>query len=438
MKKDINKRIILIVALACICLIVIVATLVFVRNRAGSNDEEKIIDSNYEANGSAVSDIGDYDNEDASELEINDNFNSDMSNFGENEVVKCQRQILTDPQTGVAVMSLMVPEGWKTSIQVDWTYMNQTSPGRAFVVLSSPDGKIELTYVSHMSFVQTNADNYVGNYNRNALGVATELDYMTASEYSNHMLEAGKVTMLTTENTYVDSDKEENIRNYAAKVGQEAYEFVRASADTAMQGVSSMQTSVDLTGCDGQISIQHGPSNINGTNGYTETICEEIMYEITTNVYFDSIMGRVEYPSIVKTWEPYLLTIANFTDEATYKENYDLYRFLVSNMVLCADFEYLNYMLGSQYMEKAIQANIEITNYAYEIMSQSQQENMQQSDAFVNNFCDYIYDQTTYTMSDGSSVAVPTSADYVYSDGNDVIWTNSALFEPGAGYTQIN
>ena len=125
MKKDINKRIILIVALACICLIVIVATLVFVRNRAGSNDEEKIIDSNY----------------------------------GENEVVKCQRQILTDPQTGVAVMSLLVPEGWKTSIQVDWTYMNQTSPGRAFVVLSSPDEKIELSYVSHMSFVQTNADN---------------------------------------------------------------------------------------------------------------------------------------------------------------------------------------------------------------------------------------------------------------------------------------
>ncbi len=176
MKKDINKRIILIVALACICLIVIVATLVSVRNRAGSNDEEKIIDSNYEANESAVSDIGDYDNEDASELEINDNFNSDMSNFGENEVVKCQRQILTDPQTGVAVMSLMVPEGWKTSIQVDWTYMNQTSPGRAFVLLSSPDGKIELSYVSHMSFVQTNNDDYVGNYRRNALRVATELD----------------------------------------------------------------------------------------------------------------------------------------------------------------------------------------------------------------------------------------------------------------------
>ena len=64
MKKDINKRIILIVALACICLIVIVATLVFVRNRAGSNDEEKIIDSNYEADESAVSDIGDYDYED--------------------------------------------------------------------------------------------------------------------------------------------------------------------------------------------------------------------------------------------------------------------------------------------------------------------------------------------------------------------------------------
>lgn len=438
MKKDINKSIILIVAVACVCLIVIVATLVFVRNRAGSNDEEKIIDNNYEANGSAVSDIGDYDNEDASLLDFYDTSNSDMSNFGENEVIKCQRQILTDPQTGVAVMSLLVPDGWKTSIQVDWTYMNETSPGRAFVTLSSPDGKIDLLYVSHMSFVQTNADNYVGNYNRNALGVATELDYMTASEYSNHMLEAGKVTMLSAKSTYVDSDKEENIKNYASKVGQEAYEYMKASMDYTLQGVSSIQSSVDLTECDGQICIQHGPSNINGTNGYTETICEEIMYEITTNSYYDSFMGRIEFPSIVKTWVPYLFTIANFTDEATYQENYDLYRFLVSNMVLCADFEYLNYMLGSQYMEKAVQANIEITNYAYDIMSQSQQEAMQQEDAFVNNFCDYIYDQTTYTMSDGSSVAVPTSADYVYSDGNDVIWTSSALYEPGAGYTQIN
>lgn len=438
MKKNINKRVILIVALACVCLIEIVAAFVAVRNRAGGRDGEKTIDSSHEENNSAMVDILNHGNEDTLGMDGNDKFNSDMSNFDENEVVKCQRQILTDPQTGVAVMSLLVPDGWKTSIQVDWTYMNETSPGRAFVTLSSPDGKIDLLYVSHMSFVQTNADNYVGNYNRNALGVATELDYMTASEYSNHMLEAGKVTMLSAESTYVDSDKEENIKNYASKVGQEAYEFMKASMDYTMQGVSSVQSSVDLTGCDGEICIQHGPSNINGTNGYTETICEEIMYEITINSYFDSFMGRVEFPSIVKTWVPYLFTIANFTDEATYQENYDLYRFLVSNMVLCADFEYLNYMLGSQYMEKAVQANIEITNYAYDIMSQTQQETMQQEDAFVNNFCDYIYDQTTYTMSDGSSVAVPTSADYVYSDGNDVIWTSSALYEPGAGYTQIN
>ena len=41
-------------------------------------------------------------------------------------------------------------------------------------------------------------------------------------------------------------------------------------------------------------------------------------------------------------------------------------------------------------------------------------------------------------MSDGSDVAVPTSADYVYSDGNEVIWSNSAFYDPGPGYEQIN
>ena len=69
---------------------------------------------------------------------------------------------------------------------------------------------------------------------------------------------------------------------------------------------------------------------------------------------------------------------------------------------------------------------------------QYQQETMQQEDAWVQNFSDYIYDQTTYTMTDGSEVAVPTSADYVYSDGNDVIWSNSAFYEPGPGYTRID
>lgn len=452
MKQNNNKAVIAIITV-CICIIAAVGIVIGVTKGKNKKKSEKYTGTSVGTNNHnstaedgihvglnlGTGNVTGHTTENTTEdiIEIPETTASNIEDFDENEVVLCERKILTDPTTGVAVMSLLVPQGWNSSVQVDWSYVNQTSPGRAFVVLSSPDEKISITYVSHMPFVQTNSDNYVGNYNMNYMGVATELDYMTAYEYSMHMLERGKVTMLTSESTYIDSTKLDNIYNYAYQLGFNEYQYVKESVDYTMQGVTTMWASVDLTDYDGQVCIQHGTSNINGKSGYTETICEEIMYEITTTNYTSTAMGVLEYPSIVKTWNPYLFTIANFSDEATYIENYDLYRFLVANMVLCADFEYLNFVLGSQYVEQAVQANIEVTNYAYDVMNQYQQETMQQEEAFVNNFSDYIYDQTTYTLSDGAQVAVPTSADYVYSNGSDVVWSNTASYEPGSDYVQI-
>lgn len=432
MKKEFNAKICIAITAAVVSVIAAIGTVLYVKQDKKTDKKTDTVAVVNDRDTSVKNDISiDYPDdsfieEDTTEAPVQ---------YEENEVVNCERQILTDPATGVAVMSLLVPEGWNASVQVDWTYYNETNPGRAFVLLSSPDGSIEIMYISKVPFVQTNSSSYIGNYNRNALGVATELDYMSAYDYSMHMLNAGKVTMLTSESTEVDSSKQDNIRNFAYQIGEQSTEYFRAAVGRETQGLQYMSGDVAFSAYDGQVAIQHGESNINGRTAYTETICEEIMYEHTLYIYAS---GLPTSEQVTRVWVPYMLTIANFTDEATYNENFELYRFLVSNMVICADFEYLNSVLGSQYVQNAIQANIEIQNYAHEVMQQYQRETMQQEDAFVDNFCDYIKDQTTYTMDDGSRVVVPIDGDYVYSNGTDVIWSTSPSYDPGPGYTQIN
>ena len=438
MKFEINKKLIIIVGAVCACLIVITAVAVNVSNRNKSNTVDNRTQVNDEIEDETINTAENIAGTGLVEDIDDSQQGGNIEDFSGNEVVKCSRQVLTDPQTNVAVMSVLVPDGWNASCYVDWqTYVNENMPGRAFVELRSPNNDISILYASSMFFVQTNSDNYVGNYKRNIENLYTELDYMNAQDYTRHMLDMSQVSMKTSTEEYVDSDRQNKIKNMAYDEGVKRRDFIEQIFGPSYRSLGAF--SVDLTDFDGQIYIQHGLSNKNGMEGYTETICEEYMYETTeTTTIGAELVGSFSFDSVLKYWEPYLFAMANFSDEQTYIENHDLYRFLVSNMILCKDFEYLNRTLGSQYVEMATRANIEISNYAHDVMMQYQQETMQQEDAWVQNFSDYIYDQTTYTMADGADVTVPTSADYVYSDGNDVIWSNTAFFEPGPGYEQIN
>ena len=441
MENKINKQIIIITAVFCICVISIVGTIGYVKrniNIAAS----KAIDL-IQGNGNVYSEPTDEIVNNIFPQMTSDTYGVVPENpieaLGDSDAVTCHREILYDPQTNVAVMSVLVPEGWNASCYVDWqTYVNEMMPGRAFVELRSPDNNICVQYVSSMFFVQTNNDRYVGNYHRSIENLMTELDYMNAQDYTQHMLDMSNISMKTSTEEYIDSARQNKIKNMAYEEGLKRCNYIDQTIGASYRN-SSMGYSVNLTDYDGRTYIQHGISNINGKDCYTETICEEYMFETTeTTTIGAELVGSFNFEAITKYWEPYLFTVASFSDEQTYIDNCDLYRFLISNMILCKDFLYLNKILGSQYVEMATKYNLEITNYAHEIMMQYQQETMQQEDAWVKNFSDYIYDQTTYTMSDGYEVAVPTSADYVYSDGNDVIWSNSAMYEPGPEYTRIN
>lgn len=446
MGNKINKQIIIIAAVLCLCVISIVGTIEYVKKNTIKATSKAIESVQGKGNGNNVPTGGDYYDEIGENIvsqiisdSLDDMEEKPVDSLNENDAVICNRQIVYDPQTNVAVMSVLVPDGWSTSCYVDWqTYVNEKIPGRAFVELRSPDNDISILYASKTIFVQDNSDTYVGNYHRSVEKLMTELNYMNAQDYTQHMLELSQISMKTSTEEYIDPDRQNKMKNTAYESGLIMCDYLDKTVG-ALYRNSSMGYSLNLTDYDGRTYIQHGISNINGMECYTETICEEYMYETTlTTTIGAELVGYFNSNQIIKSWEPYLFTMANFSDEQTYIDNRDLYRFLASNMILCKDFLYLNEVLGSQYVQMATQYNIEITNYAHDIMMQYQQETMQQEDAWVKNFSDYIYDQTTYTMSDGSEVAVPNSADYVYSDGNNVVWSSSAMYEPGPEYTRIN
>ena len=67
----------------------------------------------------------------------------------------------------------------------------------------------------------------------------------------------------------------------------------------------------------------------------------------------------------------------------------------------------------------------------------SVESNMNYGTYSSDQFSDYIFDQNDYTLSDGSSVQISTSYDYVYEGDNGVVYySNSAFTQPG-GSTQL-
>lgn len=55
----------------------------------------------------------------------------------------------------------------------------------------------------------------------------------------------------------------------------------------------------------------------------------------------------------------------------------------------------------------------------------------------VSRFTDYIFDQNTYTTSDGYEVSISTSYDYVWDGGNGTVYYSNSAFDMPYGAVQL-
>ena len=177
-------------------------------------------------------------------------------------------------------------------------------------------------------------------------------------------------------------------------------------------------------------------AQLNGVECAICVLCEVKAYQITTAGYgFSDTSIFWDIPG-------YYVMVCPMSD---YEENHDnIFQVFIDNTKVNDEFVDFNEAIAREISSDVISNwNMQCAaSSAYAAAMQamtfaSVESNMNYGTYSSDQFSDYIFDQNDYTLSDGSSVQISTSYDYVYEGDNGVVYySNSAFAEPG-GATQL-
>ena len=177
-------------------------------------------------------------------------------------------------------------------------------------------------------------------------------------------------------------------------------------------------------------------AQLNGVECAICVLCEVKAYQITTAGYgFSDTSIFWDIPG-------YYVMVCPMSD---YEENHDnIFQVFIDNTKVNDEFVDFNEAIAREISSDVISNwNMQCAaSSAYAAAMQamtfaSVESNMNYGSYSSDQFSDYIFDQNDYTLSDGSSVQISTSYDYVYEGDNGVVYySNSAFAEPG-GATQL-
>lgn len=353
------------------------------------------------------------------------------------EIVTC-----TDSQTGLNVGRAVVPEGYTVTNETTWCGPCQSPgyPACVFVSALSPDGGIQLTYESPLSFTQQLSSyvngidlTYHQDWGFDTDLMMTMLTYRTAPQYCDFVSQYtmdGAVNM-----TFVSEEPQsEELKAQLAQSSQQM-------KDTANQFYASVQgMSVD----------------------YVETTAAQRTY-----TYTDSATGKQKY-LIVATATQGMRIVGDFSglgmgevkivyvvwtvparyslicDADKLEEGRAVFEAFCSNTTISDQFKQAMNNLGQQITMTVLAARNggstpSLASQTSDIQDAFSSELSGRDDTYssAEAWDDVIMERNDYTLSNGDNVKVDISYDYVYelSDGN-VYATDSALDEP-AGATLL-
>ncbi len=175
---------------------------------------------------------------------------------------------------------------------------------------------------------------------------------------------------------------------------------------------------------------------LNGVECAICVLCEVKAYQITTAGYgFSDTSIFWDIPG-------YYVMVCPMSD---YEENHDnIFQVFIDNTKVNDEFVDFNEALAGEISSDVINnwnmqcaASSAYASAMTAMTFASVESNMNYGTYSSDQFSDYIFDQNDYTLSDGSSVQISTSYDYVYEGDNGVVYySNSAFTQPG-GSTQL-
>lgn len=437
--NNVNKKVILIasciaaaVLTICIAVVVVVNSINEAVETAKNNTDSKGNSSIYIANENDRNELEDFPGYD---YDLNE---TDLGSVSpEGKVVNLNKMILRDNLYIDSIM-LYLPEGWSARVRSDYRICAAHPLQSTVEIVSDAKdcGIVVLTPFTYLDKVNGSAESQ--NYEETLiLDYATSLKYHNASDFTDYYLNSLGYKWVEYESSPVDRaliDKLEAPLRKQAEACRDTAE-INYYAQVGVLGNNEATYSLDY---EGTISQKTGIITNGSENLWAKTYCIGELCGSTIDGWLYGPGARFPIKCQYDYWSHKGMSLYWAVDEKTYNENEELAQFLIDNVATTKMYQQVEQQMINEMIPRVKAGQTELANYAQQCIQSVQSSFNETNDRVMQEWDDYLLDQDRYMASDGTEIIVPTTAEYVYYNGDSVVWADNASYVPEAGYEQIN
>ena len=448
--NNVNKKAILIASCIAAAVLTICIVVVFVVNSinvavetAKNNTDSKDNSSVYNANendGNELEDYSDYDYDNDYEEDLADyDFNEidAGSVVPEGKVVNLNKMILRDNMY-IDSISLYLPDGWNANVKTDYRIC-AAHPLQSTVEITSDGGDCGIVVLTPFTYLDiVNGDTKSQNYEETLiLDYATSLKYHNASDFTDYYLSSLGYKWVEYESSPVDKAVIDKLEAPLQKQAEACCETAKINyyAQVGVLGNNEATYSLDY---EGTISQKTGIITNGSENLWVKTYCVGELCGSTIDAWLIGPGARFPFKCQYDYWSHKGVSLYWAVDEKTYNENEELAQFIIDNVATTKMYQQVEQQMINEMIPRVKAGQTELANYAQQCIQSVQSGFNETNDRVMQEWDDYLLDQDRYMASDGTEIIVPTTAEYVYYNGDSVVWADNASYEPEAGYEQIN
>ena len=454
--NNVNKKAILIAsgiaaAVLAICIVVVgVVNSVNVAIETAkiiADGRDDSTDYNEEENASnEVEDYSDYDNDNDNDYDYDEDYvdydlngadsDSDSSVY-EGKVVNLNKMILRDNMY-IDSISLYLPDGWNANVKTDYRIC-AAHPLQSTVEITSDGGDCGIVVLTPFMYLdKVNGDTKSQNYEENSiLDYSTCLKYHNASDFTDYYLNSLGYKWIEYESSPVDRAIIDKLEASLQEQAEECLDYAKINyyAEVGVLGNNEATFSLDY---EGTMSQKTGIITNGSENLYAKTYCIGGLCGTTIDGAIIGLGARFPFKYQYDYWSHKGVSLYWAVDQETYDENEELAQFLIDNVATTKMYQQVEQQMINEMIPRVKAGQTELANYAQQCIQSVQSGFNETNDRVMQEWDDYLLDQDRYMASDGTEIIVPTTAEYVYYNGDSVVWADNASYEPEAGYEQIN
>ena len=317
---------------------------------------------------------------------------------------KLYQQIgLVDQYANVVVYQGLLPEGWTVQMQSTWGLINPY-PAQELVQFVSPDGNAVVNITSPLIFEDSN---YIG-YGTDISNFITRAPYMNATSYIDYYVQNNYTNAELSGDLKITEEQQANIDAFTEV-------YATDGINTAIQ-----YSRYPITGYGAEGTIARRQYRLG--NGYGEFSCAISAYQYS---FTQVMLNRTDI-----WWQllPSFTLIAS--DKETFDRYYADYEIIASNGYFTAEYySVLNYVAAQIYnlvTDYRTEQRIRELAGGYSTSgTEVTSSDMETQERVMQAWDEYIKDENSYSLSDGSTLHVPTSVDTVAQNGDSVYFGTS-------------